>query len=144
MTETLFIAVHAVALVGWAALFGLPWIDRRRAILWARWAAVPLCLVYLLFLLTHLKAIPTDSGYTLAAIGRFFDKPVLLLVGWIHYLVLDLWVGSWEAEHAEKAGVPYGLLLPCLVATFMIGPLGLLLYLLAAAAMRRRRGSRPG
>ncbi|HEX8623710.1 MAG TPA: abscisic acid-deficient protein Aba4 family protein [Allosphingosinicella sp.] len=137
--ETWFIAAHAVALVGWIALFASPWIGRRRAVLTARWAAVPLCLLYLLFLLTHLKAILTDAGYTLAAIGRFFDKPVLLLVGWIHYLVLDLFVGSWQAEHSEKAGVPYGLLLPCLFATMMIGPLGLLLYL-CAAAWKRRRG----
>ncbi|MET1111643.1 MAG: ABA4-like family protein [Allosphingosinicella sp.] len=135
--ETWFIGAHAVAFVGWAALFALPWIGRRRAVLAARWAAVPLCLLYLLFLFTHLKAIPTDSGYTLEAIGRFFDKPVMLLVGWIHYLVLDLWVGSWEAEHSERSGVPNAVLLPCLLATFMIGPLGLLLYL-AVAAWRRR------
>jgi hypothetical protein len=137
--DTWWIAVHAVAAIGWLALFALPWIGRRRAVLTARWAAVPLCLLYLLFLLTHLKAIPTDSGYTLEAIGRFFDKPVLLLVGWIHYLVLDLFVGSWEAEHSEKAGVPHALLLPCLFATMMIGPLGLLLYLGAAAWSRRSR-----
>lgn len=136
--DSWFIGAHAIALVGWAALFALPWIGRRRAVLVARWAAVPLCLLYLLFLLTHLKAIPTDAGYTLAAIDQFFDKPVLLLVGWIHYLVLDLWVGSWEAEHSEKAGVPYWLLLICLFATLMIGPLGLLLYL-GVAAVRRRK-----
>ena len=138
--ETWFVAVHAIAFIGWIALFALPWIGRRRAVLAARWAAVPLCLLYLLFLFTHLKAIPTDAGYTLEAIGRFFDKPVMLLVGWIHYLVLDLWVGSWEAEHAEKANVPYALLLVCLFATFMIGPLGLLLYLGVAAS--RSKGAR--
>jgi len=140
--ETWFVAAHVVAFVGWAALFAAPWVGRRRAVLVARWAAVPLCLLYLLFLLTHLKAIPTDAGYTLEAIGRFFDKPVMLLVGWIHYLVLDLWVGSWEAEHAEKAGVPHALLLPCLFSTMMIGPFGLLLYLAVAAFRRSRR--RPG
>jgi len=138
--DSWFVAAHAIAFVGWAALFALPWLGRRRAVLAARWAAVPLCFLYLLFLFTHLKAIPTDSGYTLAAIGRFFDKPVMLLVGWIHYLVLDLWVGSWEAEHSEKAGVPYALLLLCLFTTMMIGPLGLLLYL-AVAAFRGNKGS---
>ena len=142
MAESLFIAVHAVALIGWAALFALPWIGRRRAIVWARWCAVPLCLLYLLFLLTHLGAIPRDNGYTLAAVGRAFDKPVLLLAGWIHYLILDLWVGTWEAEHAEKAGLGHAALLPCLIATSMIGPLGLLLYL-GVAAWKGRRSDRP-
>jgi hypothetical protein len=142
MAETIFIAVHIVALVGWAALFGLPWLGRRRAILWARWCAVPLCLLYLLFLLTHLEAIPRDAGYTLAAVGLAFDKPVLLLAGWIHYLVLDLWVGTWEAEHAGEAGIGHGALLPCLISTFMIGPFGLLLYLAVAAWKGRRAAAR--
>ena len=138
MLETTFLAAHAVAFVGWAALFALTWIGRRRAILCARWAAVPLCLLYLFFFLTHVGAVPTDSGYTLAAVGRAFDKPVLLLVGWIHYLVLDLWVGSWEAEHSETAGLSHAALLPCLFATMMIGPLGLLLYLAVAASRSKR------
>jgi hypothetical protein len=136
--DTWFIAVHAIAFIGWAALFASPWIGRRRAVLTARWVTVPLCLLYLLFLLTHLKAIPTDAGYTLAAIGRFFDKPVLLLVGWIHYLALDLFVGSWQAEHSEQAGVPHFVLVLCLSATMMIGPWGLLLYLGVVAWWGRR------
>ncbi|HEX9963426.1 MAG TPA: abscisic acid-deficient protein Aba4 family protein [Allosphingosinicella sp.] len=141
--ETWFVAAHAVAFVGWAALFALPWIGRRRAVLAARWATVPLCLLYLLFLLTHLKAIPTDAGYTLAAVSQAFDRPGLLLAGWIHYLVLDLFVGSWEAEHSGPAGVPYPVLLLCLFTTMMIGPHGLLLYL-AVAAWKGRKKSLPG
>jgi hypothetical protein len=143
MIETYFIAAHAVAFLGWAPLFASPWTGRRRAIAWARWIAIPLCLLYLVFLFTHLKAIPTDAGYTLAAVGRAFDKPVLLLAGWIHYLVLDLWVGTWQAEHADEANVPPALLLLCLVSTMMIGPLGLLLYL-GIAAVTRRRSARAG
>jgi hypothetical protein len=139
--ETWFIAAHAVAFVGWAALFALPWVGRRRAVLIARWTVVPLCLLYLLLLSTHLWAIPTDAGYTLAAIGLFFDRPVLLLVGWIHYLIVDLVVGSWEAEHSERTGLSHLVLLPCLFATMMIGPLGLLLYLGVAAWRWKRRPS---
>ena len=137
--ETWFIGVHAVALIGWAALFASPWIGRRRAVLTARWVIVPLCLLYLLFFLTHLKAIPTEAGYTLAGVALAFDKPVLLLAGWIHYLVLDLFAGSWEVEHSEASGMPAALLLLCLFATFMVGPIGLLLYLGVAAARRRTR-----
>jgi hypothetical protein len=137
MFETWFIAAQAIAVIGWAALFAWPWVGRRRAVLVARSVAVPLCLLYLAFFIPSLSAIPRDGGYTLAALGRAFDTPALLLAGWIHYRVLDLWVGSWEAEHAEKAGVPYILLLPCLFATMMVGPLGLLLYL-ADTGVRRK------
>lgn len=140
MLETAFIGAQALAFVGWAALFALPWIGRRRAIFVARSAAVPLCLVYLFFFLSYAGAIPRDEGYTLAAVGRAFDEPALLLAGWIHYLILDLWVGTWEAEHAAKIGLPHSVLWPCLFATMMIGPLGLLIYLAVAAIRWKRAG----
>jgi hypothetical protein len=138
MLEMLFLAAQAIAFLGWAALFALPWIGRRRAILWARWVAVPLCLLYILFFVTHIGAIPRDEGYTLAAVGHAFDKPVLLLAGWIHYLVLDLWVGTWEAEHAGETGLGHAALAACLFATMMIGPLGLLIYLAIAAGRSKK------
>jgi hypothetical protein len=140
MLEAVFRASHVIAFLGWAALFAAPRVGRRRAIAWARWVAVPLCLLYLFFFLSHAAAIPRDQGYTLAAIGSAFDKPVLLLAGWIHYLVLDLWVGTWEAEHAERTGLPHSVLLPCLFATMMIGPLGLILYL-GVSAWRSKRSA---
>jgi hypothetical protein len=138
MVEGWFLGAQLVAFLAWAGLFALPLVGRRRAILWARGVAVPLCLLYLFFFLTHLGAIPRDQGYTLAAVASAFDEPALLLAGWIHYLVLDLWVGTWEAEHAESIGLSHSALLPCLFATMMIGPFGLLLYLAVAAARSRR------
>jgi hypothetical protein len=138
MIDTLFIVAQLIAFAGWVPLFALPWVGRRPALLWARGAAALLCLLYLAFFLPSLGAIPRDEGYTLAAVAGAFETRELLLAGWIHYLVLDLWVGSWEAEHAPSAGVPHAALLACLFATMMIGPLGLLLYLGVAASARRR------
>jgi hypothetical protein len=137
MLETMFIAAQAIAFIGWLALFASPWLGRRRAVRAARWVAAALCLLYLAYFLPNLAAIPRDQGYTLAAVGASFDTPALLLAGWIHYLVLDLWVGSWEAEHGGQAGVSHALLLLCLFATMMVGPLGLLLYLVVAALRRK-------
>lgn len=137
MLETMFIAAQAVALAGWAPLFALPWVGRDRALAWARAVAVLLCLLYLAYFLPHAAEIPRDGGYTLAALGRAFDVPALLLAGWIHYLIFDLWVGAWQAEHSEKAAIPHAALAACLFATMMIGPLGLLIYL-AVTRLRRR------
>jgi hypothetical protein len=137
MLETMFIVAQAVALAGWVPLFALPWVGRGRALPWARSAAALLCLLYLAYFLPHFAAIPRDGGYTLAALGRAFDVPQLLLAGWIHYLIFDLWVGAWQAEDAERRGMSHASLLPCLFATMMIGPLGLLIYIGVA---RLRRG----
>lgn len=138
MHETMFIGAQVLAFAGWAPLFALPWVGRDRALAWARGVAASLCLLYLAYFLPHAAEIPRDGGYTLAALGRAFDVPALLLAGWIHYLIFDLWVGAWQAEHAEKAGIPHAALAACLFATMMIGPLGLLIYLAVAAARKRR------
>jgi hypothetical protein len=59
------------------------------------------------------------------------------VAGWIHYLIFDLFVGAWEARDARRRGVPHLLLVPCLLATLMIGPVGLLLYVLVRFFSKR-------
>jgi hypothetical protein len=50
------------------------------------------------------------------------------LAGWIHYLAFDLLVGIWEVRDSHERGVPHWLVIPCLFFTFMLGPIGFLLY----------------
>lgn len=79
-----------------------------------------------------------DAGFaSLAAISAAFANPRTLLVGWVHYLVFDLFVGAWQARDAQRHGVPHWLLVPCLLLTFMAGPMGLLLYLAIRFARTR-------
>lgn len=73
----------------------------------------------------------------LAGVSAAFARPQLLVVGWVHYLVFDLFVGAWEARDAQRRGVPHWLLVPCLALTFMLGPAGLLLYLAIRYARTR-------
>jgi hypothetical protein len=78
---------------------------------------------------------------SLADVSRVFANPWLLLAGWIHYLAFDLFVGAWEARDAPGRGVPHLLLVPCLVLTFLFGPIGLLAYFGARAIAARRGGA---
>ena len=61
-------------------------------------------------------------------VRALFSVDIGILVGWVHYLVFDLFVGAWEARDAKRRGFSHWLLIPCLFFTFMAGPLGLLLY----------------
>ena len=54
-------------------------------------------------------------------------------IGWTHYLAFDLFIGTWIAVEADKRGYNRLLQAPMLVATFMFGPLGLLLFYLTRA-----------
>ncbi len=74
---------------------------------------------------------------SLAAVAQLFDNRWLLLAGWVHYLAFDLLTGAWETRDAIARRVPRLLLAPCLVVTFMLGPIGLLGYHLCRIRFRQ-------
>jgi hypothetical protein len=82
---------------------------------------------------------PEGAGMgSLPGVMKLFSMPLAAFVGWVHYLVFDLFVGAWQARDARRHGIPHALLLPCLALTLMLGPAGLLLYLLVRLALRGR------
>ena len=127
--ETIFSACGALAMAGWLGLAVLPrWHVTRD---WLAPVVVPLLIgvVYATLMLTYIDRAPEGGGFgSLAAVATLFTVPELLLAGWIHYLAFDLFVGAWIVADAQRNGVPHLLILPSLVATFMAGPAGLLLY----------------
>jgi uncharacterized membrane protein len=74
---------------------------------------------------------PTDfeKFNTLGGVVSLMSAPGAALVGWIHYLAFDLMVGLFIAANAAKHGISRWVILPCFLFTFMLGPVGLLLYL---------------
>ena len=136
--DQLFWMAHIPAVFGWIALLAAPIIGPK-AVPIARAAAIALAVSYLALFLAApggLRVLARD--YSLNNVGTLFADPRLMLLGWVHYLAFDLWVASWEAEEGVRLGIPHGLLAPCLFLTFMLGPLGLLLFLAV------RAGRRPG
>ena len=67
------------------------------------------------------------SNPQLADIARFFGDETAAATGWIHFLVMDLFVGRWIYWEGQKTGVwTIHSLAFCLFA----GPLGLLSHIL--------------
>lgn len=77
------------------------------------------------------------SFTTLEGVRNIFGNDMGVLVGWAHFLVFDLFVGAWEARDAQRARFSHMLLIPCLLLTFMLGPIGLLLYLVLRAVTKK-------
>ena len=134
--DFLFQAANQVAFAGWLLLLLAPrWRGTRAVVLSG---AVPLLLAaaYVALIGYQTVAHPaTGGGFgSLGQVAALFQERWALLAGWVHYLCFDMWIGAWETRDAQRRGVPHWALVPCLVATFMLGPLGLLLY----SAVRRR------
>jgi hypothetical protein len=124
--EGVFSACNLLAMAGWILLLTLP---RQRRAMTIAGTAIPLALalVYLVLFLLHARE--SSGGFSsLAAVAQLFENRWLLLAGWVHYLAFDLFIGAWETRDAMARRVPRLLLAPCLVMTFMLGPIGLLCY----------------
>ena len=129
--EGVFSACNLLAMVGWILLLTVP---RRRTAMAIAGTAIPLTLaaIYLVLIVSHVRE--SSGGFSsLDAVAQLFANHWLLLAGWVHYLAFDLFIGAWETRDAMARRVPRLLLAPCLVMTFMLGPIGLLGYHLARA-----------
>ena len=67
---------------------------------------------------------------SLKGVMELFTNGKLVTAGWIHYLAFDLFVGIWIKKNGLKYNISHWILVPCMLLTFMLGPLGLLLYLI--------------
>jgi hypothetical protein len=133
-----FELANAFALPGWAALLFLAPVRRAAAVRIARMVGALLAAGYLAGFVYLLGAVdPPPADASLAVITTLFADPRLALVAWIHYLAFDLWVGAWEVEAAGKTGMRHLFVVPALVLTFLLGPIGLLTFLVLRAATAR-------
>ncbi|MGI9105721.1 MAG: ABA4-like family protein [Pyrinomonadaceae bacterium] len=134
--EKIFSLCGTLALTGWLLLVFAPrWKWTARVI--AAWLLpLALAVVYLSLVATHFGN--SEGGFgSLAEVGLLFRNPHNLLAGWIHYLAFDLFIGSWEVRDAQRVGIHHLLVVPCLVLTFLLGPVGLLLYFALRFGIRR-------
>ncbi|MBW2190572.1 MAG: DUF4281 domain-containing protein [Deltaproteobacteria bacterium] len=128
--ETLFKAANYAVLPFWALLIVAPrWSWTQRL---AHGPVVLLLLtpVYAYMLFGYGSAPDGMAFSSLYGVMLGFSAPHIVVAGWIHYLIFDLFIGAWEARDAQRRGIPHLWVAPCLIVTLMIGPVGLLLYVL--------------
>ena len=147
MWDTVFSVANGLALVMWAALIFLPrWPALLAALLYL--GVGLLCLVYAIGLIGIVSGLldpvgPQGPGLDFGSIDgvrSIFASDGGVTVGWVHYLAFDLFVGIWIARDADAKGFSRVIQATILLATFMAGPLGLLLWL----AIRERRARQGG
>ncbi len=126
--EMIFSTCQVLALLGWLMLVMAP-LSRDRLVLAARIVSALLAVAYFAQFMTITE--PSGGNFSsLAGVSTLFSKPGNVMLGWTHYLAFDLFVGSWEVEDAGKQGLPHWLVLITLFLTLMVGPIGLLTYLI--------------
>ena len=125
--EQIFAIASFLAMISWIILAVAPrWIVTRKVILSG---IVPLLLSVAYLILIILFFGQSEGGFgSLGDVMKLFTNEWVVLAGWLHYLAFDLFVGIWEVKDAQRRGLSHWFVIPCLFLTFMLGPIGFLLY----------------
>lgn len=142
--ELLFSAANLWAMVAWAALALAP--RNSTTLAGVTYLGVGLlALSYSILLIGFLTGTisPGGSGQggsftSLAGVMALFASPGGTTLGWIHYLAFDLFVGVWIVQDGAGKGFNRWLQLPILFLTFMVGPVGLLTWMVIREPAARR------
>lgn len=129
---TVFSLASSTAMAGWLLLILAP-----------RWGALiafirfgligALSLTYAVLIFVYFFRVDGGGFGSIAEVRALFMSDPVLVAGWVHYLAFDLFIGTFIAIEADKRGWNRLLQAPILVATFLFGPLGLLLFYLTRA-----------
>ena len=125
--EQIFSIANLIAMLGWLLLLVAPrWVVTRKVVLSG---AIPLLLAVAYLILIVLFFGKADGGFgSLPEVMKLFTNEWAVLAGWIHYLAFDLFVGTWEVRDAQAKNISHWFVIPCLILTFLLGPIGFLLY----------------
>lgn len=141
----LFGAVNLLAMIAWAALILLPrWPALLSALLYL--GVGLLCLIYAVCMIGALTGLIPTGGEggadftSIEGVRAIFATDLGVTIGWTHYLAFDLFVGIWIARDADAKHISRFIQAPVLLATFMAGPLGLLVWLAVREPAARRSG----
>ena len=126
--SSIFQLCNTIALLGWIILIAMPfWLRSDQFIIGV--IITLFCVVYTWLVLSHFHGSDLRKFGSLNGVMELFAQPQIVVAGWVHYLAFDLMTGIFIKRNAIKHGISHWLIIPCLFLTFMLGPIGLLLYL---------------
>ena len=128
--ETGFLVINALVMPAWALLIFLPRAQITKAAVHSMLLPVVLGAIYAVLLIGAMAfgLSDPDAGFSFSGVQALFDHPNGVLVGWSHYLVFDLFVGAWIARDAQRRDFAHWKTLPCVLGTYVFGPVGFLLF----------------
>ena len=135
--DLVFSAINLAVLPAWLLLVVLPRAGVTRQLVHSGLYPLVFGAVYAASLVAALgfgQSAPGMDGTSIAGITALFSHPNGVILGWTHFLVFDLFVGSWIGRDALRRGVPHLAAIPCISLSFLLGPVGLLLYVVVRFA----------
>ena len=131
--ETLYMWINLGVLPFWFILIVFPQSHLSRIFVTSIFPFLILSGVYIFILYkSYLIGYDFDGNFTLYLglneLSRLFEDHLYIMIFWTHFIALNLFIGGWIVKDSQKFSVNKVLLAIPLILTYLIGPIGLLIY----------------
>ncbi|MEM9364296.1 MAG: ABA4-like family protein [Bacteroidota bacterium] len=135
----IFSIANMMAMPMWLLLIILPKWKVTRFLIDYKVIPLVLSLFYAFYIFLHIRSGAGLDFGSLSSVMSLFTIEEAVMAGWVHYLAFDLLVGMWMVNQNRNLGIHQLLMAPCLFATFMLGPVGFLLFMLIRTYKLRKQ-----
>ena len=137
MTGALFELTFLLAAPFWALMILLPGWSWTRRIIASPLIVLPVVVIYALLVIPAFgEVLPAVASPTLGGVRELLGTADGAAAAWAHMIAFDLFVGRWSWLDSRTRGIPALIMAPVLLLTILLGPLGLLVYLLVRVRYR--------
>ncbi|MEM7382705.1 MAG: ABA4-like family protein [Bacteroidota bacterium] len=127
---TVFSLANLLVMPMWILMILLPKWKVTRFLMDHKLIPILLSVIYAIYIVLSIQGGTGLDFGSLESVMGLFTVENATLAGWVHYLAFDLLIGFWMIEQNRTIGIHQILMAPCLFGTFMLGPVGFLLFLL--------------
>ena len=124
-----FSIVNTMVLPMWGLMILLPRWKGTRFLCDFKIIPLVLSVIYAIYIFLSVQNGGGMDFSSLESVMQLFTAEQAVLAGWVHYLAFDLIVGMWILDQNKKYKIPHWLIVPCLIGSFMLGPIGFLLFM---------------
>jgi hypothetical protein len=124
-----FKIVGMLAMPMWILLIFLPKWKVTRFLIDYKIIPIVLSVIYAIYIAKSLITGGMMDFGSLQSVMQLFTVENAVLAGWVHYLAFDLLVGMWIVNQNKELNIHPILLAPCLLGTFLFGPVGFLVFM---------------
>ena len=136
--EIIFNIYNTGILIFWFFLLVFPKSKLTQKMTDFPWIPLVIAFGYIYFLGTSDSIFSVDFS-SLSGLTEMFQNsnPRGVAAGWLHYLAFDFWVGCWILRDSQKKGIKHTFIIFPMLFTFMLGPVGVIIYTLVLAFQKK-------
>jgi len=128
----IFSLTNTLAMIMWLLMIFLPKWKVTKVLIDYKIVPILLSIIYVIYIGINISRSGFPQFGSLSSVMALFTDEAATLAGWAHYLAFDLLVGMWILDRNKKYQIHHILLIPSLICTFMLGPVGFLLFLITS------------